>query len=337
MGYRVAVVGATENVGREILTILDERKFAIDDIFAVASERSVSKEVSFGEERVLKTVNLQDFNFKKVDIVFFSTAARLSRLFAQQAAKAGAVVIDNSSAFSMDPVVPLVVPEVNAQALEGYRKSNIIASPNCITIPLTVALNPLQELSPIKRIVASTYQSVLGAGREAMDELFNQTKRIYMNAPIQKKHFTKQIAFNVIPHIDDFNDDGFTVEEMKITQESQKILNSSIGIVVTSVRVPVFMGNGIAATVEFKNPIEENQARALLREADGVSVVDSRADERYVTPVECIGEDNVFISRLRRDPTVPNGLVMWIVADNLRKGAALNAVQIAESLVSNYM
>ena len=339
MGYRVAVVGATGNVGREMLTTLTERAFPASEVVALASARSVGKEVSYGESMTLKVQDLATFDFRGIDIVLSSPGAKVSQVFSPKAAAAGAVVIDNTSFFRMDPDVPLVVPEVNPDALAGYKKRGIIANPNCSTIQMVVALKPLHDLARIRRVVVSTYQSVSGAGKDAMDELFNQTRGIFVNEPAQRhqKKFTKQIAFNVIPHIDVFMDDGSTKEEWKMAAETRKILDPDIKVVATCVRVPVFIGHSEAVTVEFERPITVEAAQAALRAAPGVSVVDHRADEGYVTPVECVGEDAVYISRLRKDSTVDNGLSFWCVSDNLRKGAALNAVQIAEELVRSNM
>ena len=335
MGYRVAVVGATGNVGREMLQILADRKFPVDEVVALASSRSVHKEVSFGDDAVLRVKDLATFDFRGIDIVLSSPGARVSAEFSPKAAAASAYVIDNTSFFRMDPDVPLVVPEVNAHAVAGVTKRGIIANPNCSTIQMVVALKPLHDAAPIRRVVVATYQSVSGAGKDAMDELFEQTRGVYVNEPAHKyrKKFTKQIAFNVIPHIDVFMDDGATKEEWKMAAETRKILGADIRVAATCVRVPVFIGHAEAITVEFERPLSEDDARAALRRAPGVSLVDYRADEGYVTPVECAGEDAVYVSRLRRDPTVDNGLAFWCVADNLRKGAALNAVQIAEELV----
>src|SRR5712671_6199190 len=310
MGFKVAVVGATGNVGREILTTLAERDFPADDVVALASTRSIGKEVSFGEDDILKVQSLDTYDFRGIDIVLSSPGAKVSAVFAPRAAKAGAVVIDNTSCFRMEPDVPLVVPEVNPQAILESTKRGIIANPNCSTIQMVVALKPLHDLARIKRVVVATYQSVSGAGREAMDELFNQTRSIYVNDPVKKEHFTKQIAFNAIPHI---------------------------AVTATCVRIPVFIGHAEAVNVEFERPITEQQARAALKSAPGISVIDHRADEGYVTPQESAGEDPVFVSRIRKDPTVPHGLNLWVVADNLRKGAALNAVQIAEILARDYL
>jgi aspartate-semialdehyde dehydrogenase len=332
MGYRVAVIGATGNVGREMLKTLAEREFPVDEMIPLASSRSKGMPVSFGDADV-KCRDLAEFDFKGIDIALSSPGAKVSAVHSPRAAKAGCIVIDNTSHFRMEPDVPLVVPEVNPEALKGFAKRNIIANPNCSTIQMVVALKPLHDLATIKRVVVSTYQSVSGAGKEGMDELFEQTRGIYVNQAPEKKKFTKQIAFNVIPHIDVFMDDGFTKEEWKMKVETKKILDPDIDVVATCVRVPVFVGHAEAVFVEFEKPISESQARRALRDAPGVVVVDHRADEGYVTPVESAGEDKVYISRLRADPTVANGLVFWCVSDNLRKGAALNAVQIAEELV----
>jgi aspartate-semialdehyde dehydrogenase len=337
MGFKVAVVGATGNVGREILSILAERQFPVSEVYAVASERSIGSEVSFGEDDVLKVIDLDRFDFKGVDIALFSPGAKVSAVHAPRAAKAGAVVIDNTSQFRMDPDVPLVVPEVNPAAIAHYKRRGIIANPNCSTIQMVVALKPLHDLSPIKRVVVATYQSVSGAGREAMDELFTQTRGIYVNDPMKKERFTKQIAFNCIPHIDVFMEDGSTKEEWKMAAETRKILDPGIAVTATCVRVPVFIGHAEAVNVEFSGPLSEARAREALKKAPGVTVIDHRQDEGYVTPVESAGDDSVYVSRIRRDPTVENGLNLWVVADNLRKGAALNAVQIAEVLASDYL
>jgi aspartate-semialdehyde dehydrogenase len=337
MGYKLAVVGATGNVGRQILGVLAEREFPADEVAALASNRSVGQEVSFGEDEVLKVQDLGRFDFKGTDIVLSSPGAKVSAIYAPQAARAGAVVIDNTSRFRMEPDVPLVVPEVNRDDIAGYARRNIIANPNCSTIQMVVALKPLHDLAPIKRVVVATYQSVSGAGREAMDELFNQTRAIYVSDAIEPEQFSKQIAFNVIPHIDAFMDDGATKEEWKMAVETRKILDPDIKVSATCVRVPVFIGHGEAVNVEFAEPIDLDAARAALREAPSVVVIDRREDEGYVTPAECAGEDAVFVSRLRRDATMRHGLSLWVVSDNLRKGAALNAVQIAEELVEHYM
>ena len=337
MGYKVAVVGATGAVGREMIKTLAERKFPIDDIVALASERSVGSEISFGEDDTIKVQNLAEYDFKGTDLVFSSPGAKISAEYSPRAGKAGAVVIDNTSQFRMDPDVPLVVPEVNPQALKDYGKKNIIANPNCSTIQMMVALKPLHDLAKIKRVVVATYQSVSGAGKDGMDELFNQTRGIYVNEPVRPDQFTKQIAFNVIPHIDVFMDDGATKEEWKMVVETKKILDPAIKVHATCVRVPVFIGHGEAINLEFENPIDEDAARDALKAQKGCVVVDHRADEGYVTPQECAGEDAVYVSRIRSDSTVENGLSMWVVADNLRKGAALNAVQIGETLVKDYL
>ena len=337
MGYRVAVVGATGNVGREMLQILSERQFPVDDVIPLASERSAGAEVSFGEDQVLKVRPLDSFDFKGTDIVLSSAGAKISAAFAPKAAAAGAVIIDNTSHFRMDPDVPLVVPEVNPQAIAGYKKKGIIANPNCSTIQMVVALKPLHDIAKITRVVVATYQSVSGAGKEGMDELFNQTRGVYMNQSPERTKFTKQIAFNVIPHIDVFMQDGFTKEEWKMTVETKKILDPNIQVVATCVRVPVFIAHSEAVHIEFENEMSVEAARAALRSAPGITVVDHRADEGYVTPLEVAGEDNVYVSRIRKDPTVKHGLALWIVGDNLRKGAALNAVQIAEVLAQDYL
>ncbi|MEO1249631.1 MAG: aspartate-semialdehyde dehydrogenase [Pseudomonadota bacterium] len=337
MGYRVAVVGATGNVGREVLNIVAERDFPADDVIALASERSVGREVSFGEDDVLKVQNLASFDFKGTDIVLSSPGAKVSAEYSPRAGKAGAVVIDNTSQFRMDPDVPLIVPEVNPEAIAGFTAKNIIANPNCSTIQMVTALKPLHDVARITRLVVSTYQSVSGSGREAMDELFNQTRGIYVNDPIKKEQFTKQIAFNVIPHIDVFMDDGSTKEEWKMVVETKKILDPAIKATFTCVRVPVFIGHAVAVNAEFDSEISVQDAREALRDAPGVTVIDHRADEGYVTPVEAAGDDEVYVSRIREDSTVENGLNLWVVSDNLRKGAALNAVQIAENLAENYL
>ena len=338
MGYKVAVIGATGNVGREMLDILIERKFPVDEIVPLASERSAGSAVAFGDEQVVVR-DLAKYDFKGVDIALSSPGAKVSAIHSPRAAAAGAVVVDNTSHFRMDPDVPLVVPEVNAGAIAGYTKKGIIANPNCSTIQMVVALKPLHDLARIKRVVVATYQSTSGAGKDAMDELFNQTRGIYAGEPADKtkKKFTKQIAFNVIPHIDVFMDDGSTKEEWKMVEETKKIMDPGIAVTATCVRVPVFIGHAEAINLEFERPISEDQARAALKAAPGVVVVDHRANEGYVTPVECAGEDAVYVSRIRRDPTVPHGLSLWVVSDNLRKGAALNAVQIAEVLAKSFL
>ena len=337
MGYRVAIVGATGNVGRELLVTLAERDFPADDVIALASERSAGQRVSFGENDELAVQDLAKFDFKGIDIVLSSPGAKVSAAFAPRAAKAGAVIIDNTSQFRMDPDVPLIVPEVNGHAIAGYGRRNIIANPNCSTIQMVVALKPLHDLASIERVVVATYQSVSGSGRAAMDELFSQTKGIFVNDAMEKHEFTKQIAFNVIPQIDVFMDDGSTKEEWKLAAETKKILGSKIKVSATCVRVPVFIGHAEAVNIAFHNPISAAQARAALIEAPGVVVVDHRTAEGLVTPAECAGEDAVYVSRIREDFTVENGLSIWIVSDNLRKGAALNTVQIAEALIERYL
>ena len=337
MGYRVAVVGATGNVGREMLEILHERHFPVSEVVALASAKSVGKQVSFGDDEVLDVQDLAKFDFDGIDIVLSSPGAKVSAEFAPRAAKAGAVVIDNTSHFRMDPDVPLVVPEVNPEAIAGYKKKGIIANPNCSTIQMVCVLKPLHVAAGIKRVVVSTYQSVSVKHKEAMDELFNQTKGIFVNQMPEKKLFTKQIAFNVIPHIDVFMDSGDTKEEWKMVVETKKILDPKIKVSATCVRVPVFVGHAESVNIEFERPITAEEANALIRQQRGCSVVDHRADEGYVTPVEVAGEDNVYVSRIREDVTVENGLNMWIVGDNLRKGAALNAVQIAERLIKDHL
>src|SRR5215471_13715790 len=333
MGYKVAVVGATGNVGREMLNILDERKFPADEVVALASRRSVGVEVSYGD-RTLKVKALEHYDFSDIDICLMSAGGAVSKEWSPKIGAAGAVVIDNSSAWRMDPDVPLVVPEVNADAAASFTKKNIIANPNCSTAQLVVALKPLHDAATIKRVVVATYQSVSGAGKDGMDELFSQTKAVYTNDELVNKKFPKRIAFNVIPHIDVFLDSGFTKEEWKMMVETQKILDPDIQVTATCVRVPVFIGHSEAVNLEFEKPITADKARALLREAPGVLVVDKREDGGYVTPIECAGEDATYVSRIRKDPSVEHGLALWIVSDNLRKGAALNAVQIAECLIN---
>jgi len=333
MGYKIAVVGATGNVGREMLDILAERAFPADEIVAIASRRSHGVEVSCGE-RTLKVKALEHFDFSDVDICLMSAGSAVSKEWSPKIAAKGAVVIDNSSCWRLDADVPLVVPEVNADAVAGFRKKGIIANPNCSTAELVVALKPLHDRARIKRVVVSTYQSVSGAGREAMDELFAQTRAVYVTDPIEPKKFPKRIAFNVIPQIDVFMDDGFTREEWKLVAETKKILDPKIKLVATCVRVPVFIGHSEAVSIEFEAPISADEAREVLRNAPGCLVVDKREAGGYVTPYESAGEDATYISRIREDPTVDSGLVLWIVSDNLRKGAALNAVQIAECLIN---
>ncbi len=335
--YKVAVVGATGAVGREMLKTLAEREFPVSDVIALASGKSAGSEVSFGEDDVLTVQDLADYNFKGTDICLSSAGAKISAEFAPRAGKAGCVVIDNTSHFRMDPDVPLVVPEVNPQAIADYTKRNIIANPNCSTIQMVVALKPLHEAATIKRIVVATYQSVSGAGKEAMDELFTQSRAIFVNDELVKEVFKKQIAFNVIPQIDVFMEDGSTKEEWKMVAETKKILDPKIKVSATCVRVPVFICHAEAVNIEFEKPISAAEARALLKKAPGVTVIDHHHEEGFVTPVECAGEDNTFVSRIREDGSVESGLSMWIVADNLRKGAALNAVQIAEILARDYL
>ena len=334
MGYRIAVVGATGAVGREMLKTLAERKFPADEVVALASGRSAGQEVSFGEKKVLTVRNLETFDFRGWDLGLFSPGAAVSAVHAPRAAAAGCVVIDNTSHFRMEHDIPLVVPEVNPEALAKFARRNIIANPNCSTIQLVVALKPLHDQFRIKRVVVATYQSVSGAGKEGMDELYSHTKSVFVHESSPAQQFTKEIAFNCIPHIDKFLDDGSTKEEWKMVVETKKILDPDIAVHATCVRVPVFIGHGEAVTVEFELPVTAGEARAALRDAPGVEVVDVREDGGYVTPLECAGEDAVYVSRIRKDPTVPHGLSFWCVSDNLRKGAALNAVQIAETLVA---
>ncbi len=335
--FKVAVVGATGAVGQEMLKTVAERAFPVSDVIALASGRSAGGQVSFGEDQVLTVYDLAKFDFKGVDFCLSSAGAKISEEFAPRAAAAGCIVIDNTSQFRMDPDVPLVVPEVNPEALAGYKKRHIIANPNCSTIQMLVALKPLHDIAKIKRIVVATYQSVSGAGREAMDELFTQTRAIFVNDALVKEQFTKQIAFNVIPQIDVFMEDGMTKEEWKMVVETKKILDPKIKVAATCVRVPVFLCHAEAVNVEFENPISADEARAALKKAPGITVIDYQHEEGFVTPVECAGEDNVYVSRIREDISVENGLNLWIVGDNLRKGAALNAVQIAETMVKSYL
>ncbi|HTU56573.1 MAG TPA: aspartate-semialdehyde dehydrogenase [Acetobacteraceae bacterium] len=334
MVYRVAVVGATGAVGREMLKILAERRFPVSEVAAVASGRSTGMEVSFGDKEILKVQPLEKFDFDGFDIGLFSPGAAVSAVHAPRAAAAGCIVIDNTSQFRMEPDVPLVVPEVNAEALAKFSRRNIIANPNCSTIQMVVALKPLHDRFGVRRVVVSTYQSVSGAGKEGMDELFQHTKSAYVHESEKPQQFTKEIAFNVIPHIDHFMDDGATKEEWKMAVETRKILDPDIAVIASCVRVPVFIGHGEAVHVEFASPVSVPEARAALRAAPGVTLVDAREDGGYVTPLESAGEDAVFVSRVRKDPTVANGLAFWCVSDNLRKGAALNAVQIAETLLT---
>jgi aspartate-semialdehyde dehydrogenase len=333
MSFKVAVVGATGNVGREMLSVLAERQFPASEVVALASTKSQGTEVSFGD-KVLKVKALDYYDFKGTDICLMSAGGTVSKAWSPKIAAQGVLVIDNSSAWRMDREVPLIVPEVNASVLDHGIKKGIIANPNCSTAQLVVALKPLHEEAQIKRVVVATYQSVSGAGKDAMDELFRQTRAVFVADPIEKESFTKQIAFNVIPHIDDFLDSGFTKEEWKMMVETQKILDPDIQLSATCVRVPVFVGHSEAVNIEFERPITAARAREILRAAPGVLVVDKHEDGGYITPVECAGEDATFVSRIRKDPTVEHGLSMWIVSDNLRKGAALNAVQIAECLIN---
>ena len=335
MSYKVAVVGATGAVGREIIKTLAERGFPVSEIVALASGRSAGAEISFGPDKVLKVRDLDRYDFAGTQLGMFSPGAAVSAVHAPRAAAAGCLVIDNTSQFRMEPGVPLVVPEVNPQALAKRPRKGIIANPNCSTIQMVVALKPLHDIAKVKRVVVATYQSVSGAGKEAMDELWSQTRGVFVNDPPTPEQFTKPIAFNVIPHIDSFMDDGATKEEWKMAVETRKILDPDIQVVATCVRVPVMIGHGEAVHVEFERPITERQAREALRDAPGLTLLDTRDDGGYATPIEIAGEDAVFVSRLRRDPTVPNGLAFWCVADNLRKGAALNAVQIAEEAHRN--
>ncbi len=333
MGYKVAVIGATGNVGREMLNILAEREFPADEVFALASRKSMGVDVSFGDKR-LTCRDLEQFDFRGVDFALMSAGSDVSKAWAPKIAAQGCVVIDNSSYWRLDPDVPLVVPEVNADAVEGFRKKNIVANPNCSTAQLVVVLKPLHDRAKIKRVVVATYQSVSGAGKEAMDELWNQTKGIFVTDQPEPSVFTKQIAFNVIPHIDAFMEDGTTKEEWKMMAETKKILDPKIKLTATCVRVPVFVGHSEAVNVEFERPITAKEARAILREAPGVLVVDKREAGGYVTPVECVGDYATYVSRIREDQTVDNGLSFWVVSDNLRKGAALNTVQIAELIIN---
>ena len=333
MGYRIAVVGATGNVGREILKGLAERQFPVDEVAALASSRSTGDEIDFGDSgETLRVKNLEHFDFTGWDIALFAAGSEVSKVYAPKAAAAGCTVIDNSSLYRMDPDVPLIVPEVNADAIAGYRKKNIIANPNCSTAQLVVALKPLHDAAKIKRVVVATYQSVSGTGKSGMDELFEQSRNIFVGDPNEPKVYPKQIAFNVIPHAGDFLEDGSTTEEWKMVVETKKILDPTIKLTATCVRVPVFVGHSEAVNIEFENEISAEEAQNILRESPGVMLVDKREPGGYVTPVECVGDYATFVSRVREDPTVENGLSLWVVSDNLRKGAALNAVQIAELL-----
>jgi aspartate-semialdehyde dehydrogenase len=333
MGFKVAVVGATGNVGREMLAMLAEREFPADEVVPLASRRSQGTEVSYGD-RTLKVKALEHCDLSDIDICLMSAGSGVSKEWSPKFAAAGAVVIDNSSCWRMDPDVPLVVPEVNADAVAGFRKKGIVANPNCSTAQLVVALKPLHDKAKIKRVVVATYQSVSGAGKEAMDELFSQTKAVFTLDEVGNKKFTKRIAFNLIPHIDVFMEDGYTKEEWKMMAETKKILDPKIKLTATCVRVPVFIGHSEAVNIEFENEITADEARNILRGAPGCIVIDKLEDGGYVTPYECVGEDATYISRIREDATVENGLSMWVVSDNLRKGAALNAIQIAECLIN---
>ena len=332
-GFKVAVVGATGNVGREMLGILAERRFPASEVVALASSQSIGREVSFGD-RTLKCKALDHHDFSATDICLMSAGGAVSKEWSPRIGKQGCLVIDNSSTWRLDPDVPLVVPEVNAEAAKGFSRKYIIANPNCSTAQLVVALKPLHDFAKIKRVVVSTYQSVSGAGKDAMDELFAQTRAVFVSDPVEAKKFPKRIAFNVIPHIDAFMDDGSTKEEWKMVAETKKILDPKIKLTATCVRVPVFIGHSEAVNIEFENPISADEAREILREAPGCLVVDRREPGGYITPHEAAGEDATYISRIREDPTIDNGLNIWVVSDNLRKGAALNAIQIAEAIVN---
>ncbi|PWJ80092.1 aspartate semialdehyde dehydrogenase [Pseudaminobacter salicylatoxidans] len=333
MGFKVAIAGATGNVGREMLNILEERGFPADEVVPLASRRSQGTEVSYGD-KTLKVRALDTYDFSDTDICLMSAGGNISKEWSPKIGKQGCVVIDNSSAWRYDAEVPLIVPEVNPDAIDGFSKKNIIANPNCSTAQLVVALKPLHDKAKIKRVVVSTYQSVSGAGKEGMDELFTQTRAVFVADPVEAKKFTKRIAFNVIPHIDVFMEDGYTKEEWKMVAETKKMLDLKIKLTATAVRVPVFIGHSEAVNIEFENPITPDEARDILREAPGCLVIDKHEDGGYVTPVESAGEDATYISRIREDATVENGLAMWVVSDNLRKGAALNTVQIAELLIA---
>jgi aspartate-semialdehyde dehydrogenase len=332
-GFKVAVVGATGNVGREMLAILAERQFPASEVVALASSQSIGREVSFGD-RTLKCKALDHYDFSATDICLMSAGGAVSKEWSPRIGKQGCLVIDNSSTWRLDPDVPLVVPEVNAEAAKGFSRKYIIANPNCSTAQLVVALKPLHDFAKIKRVVVSTYQSVSGAGKDAMDELFSQTRAVFVSDPVEAKKFPKRIAFNVIPHIDVFMDDGSTKEEWKMVAETKKILDPKIKLTATCVRVPVFIGHSEAVNIEFENPITADEAREILREAPGCLVIDRREPGGYITPHEAAGEDATYISRIREDPTIDNGLNIWVVSDNLRKGAALNAIQIAEAIVN---
>ena len=332
MVYNIVIVGATGNVVREMLNILSEREFPVDKIAVLASRKSIGTEITFSDN-ILKTQDLETFDFSSWDIALFAIGSEATKIFAPKAAKTGCIVIDNSSLYRYDPDVPLIVPEVNPEAIFGYTKKNIIANPNCSTAQMVVALKPLHDRARIKRVVVSTYQSVSGSGKEAIDELWNQTKGIYVpGQEVAPKVYPKQIAFNVIPHIDKFMEDGTTKEEWKMVAETKKIIDKSIKVTATCVRVPVFVGHSEAVNIEFEEFLDEDEARNILREAPGILVVDKRDNGGYITPIECVGEFATYISRIRQDSTIENGLNLWCVSDNLRKGAALNAVQIAEVL-----
>jgi aspartate-semialdehyde dehydrogenase len=332
MGYNIVIVGATGNVGREMLNILSEREFPVDKIAVLASRKSIGTEITFSDN-ILKTQDLETFDFSSWDIALFAIGSEATKIFAPKAAKTGCIVIDNSSLYRYDPDVPLIVPEVNPEDIFGYTNKNIIANPNCSTAQMVVALKPLHDRARIKRVVVSTYQSVSGSGKEAIDELWNQTKGIYVpGQEVAPKIYPKQIAFNVIPHIDNFMEDGTTKEEWKMVAETKKIIDKSIKVTATCVRVPVFVGHSEAVNIEFEEFLDEDEARNILREAPGILVVDTRENGGYITPIECVGEFATYISRIRQDSTIENGLNLWCVSDNLRKGAALNAVQIAETL-----
>ena len=333
MGYKIVVVGATGNVGREMLNVLAEREFPYDEIAAVASSRSHGSEIEIGDTgKMLKVQNIEHFDFAGWDMALFAAGSAATKIYAPKAAAAGCVVIDNSSLYRMDPDVPLIVPEVNPEAIDGYKKRNIIANPNCSTAQMVVALKPLHDAATIKRVVVSTYQSVSGAGKGGMDELFEQSRAIFVGDPKENHVFTKQIAFNVIPHIDVFLDSGETKEEWKMVAETKKILDPKIKVTATCVRVPVFVGHSEAINIEFEDFLDEDEARDILRESPGIMVIDKREDGGYITPVECVGDYATYVSRIRQDSTIDNGINLWCVSDNLRKGAALNAVQIAELL-----
>ena len=337
MGYKVVVAGATGNVGREMLNILAEREFPVDEIAALASRKSLGTEISFGDKTV-KTKDLDTFDFTGWDIALFAVGSEATKIYAPKAAAAGCVVIDNSSLYRYDPQIPLIVPEVNADQIFAYKNKNIIANPNCSTAQMVVALKPLHDRAKIKRVVVSTYQSVSGAGKEGIDELWDQTKGLYVpGQEVAPKKFTKQIAFNVIPQIDVFLDDGSTKEEWKMVAETKKILDPKIKVTATCVRVPVFVGHSEAINIEFEEPLDWQEAQDILREAPGVLLVDKREPGGYITPIECVGEYATYISRVRQDSTIENGISLWCVSDNLRKGAALNAVQIAELLGSKVL